>query len=81
MYAERALIAEGENVEGLRGCSAACSLAGIRTVLLPDDGFEDIFVTDSDAGRPNHLYDNIGNLAFTDVAEQAGYNITSNAKG
>jgi hypothetical protein len=36
------------------------------------DGFEDIFVTDSDAGRPNHLYRNNGNLTFTDVAEQAG---------
>jgi hypothetical protein len=36
------------------------------------DGFEDIFVTDSDAGRPNHLYHNNGNLTFTDVAEQAG---------
>jgi hypothetical protein len=36
------------------------------------DGFDDIFVTDSDAGRPNHLYHNNGNMTFTDVAEQAG---------
>jgi hypothetical protein len=36
------------------------------------DGFDDIFVTDSDVGRPNHLYHNNGNLTFTDVAEQAG---------
>src|SRR5262249_35843504 len=36
------------------------------------DGFEDLFVTDSDAGRPNHLYHNNGNLTFTDVAEKAG---------
>lgn len=37
-----------------------------------NDGFDDIFVTDSDVGKPNHLYHNNGNLTFTDVAEQAG---------
>ena len=36
------------------------------------DGFDDLFVTDSDLGRPNHLYHNNGNGTFTDVAEQAG---------
>src|SRR5215831_6793738 len=37
-----------------------------------NDGFDDIFVTDSEAGKPNHLYHNNGNLTFTDVAEKAG---------
>lgn len=37
-----------------------------------NDGFDDVFVTDSDIGRPNHLYRNNGNFTFTDVAEQAG---------
>jgi hypothetical protein len=37
-----------------------------------NDGFDDIFVTDSDTGKPNHLYHNNGNLTFTDMAEQAG---------
>jgi hypothetical protein len=37
-----------------------------------NDGFDDIFVTDSGAGKPNHLYHNNGNMTFTDVAEQAG---------
>ncbi|HKE31312.1 MAG TPA: CRTAC1 family protein [Candidatus Angelobacter sp.] len=37
-----------------------------------NDGFEDIFVTDSDAGKPNHLFHNNGDLTFTDVAEKAG---------
>jgi ASPIC/UnbV protein/VCBS repeat protein len=40
------------------------------------DGDEDLFVTDSDAGRPNHLLRNdfvpTGKLAFTDVAKEAG---------
>ena len=37
-----------------------------------NDGFEDIFVADSDTGKPNHLFHNNGNLTFTDVAEKAG---------
>jgi hypothetical protein len=37
-----------------------------------NDGLEDIFVTDSDAGKPNHLFHNNGDLTFTDVAEKAG---------
>ncbi|MGC2695763.1 MAG: CRTAC1 family protein [Candidatus Angelobacter sp.] len=37
-----------------------------------NDGFEDIFVTDSDTGKPNHLFHNNGNMTFTDVAVQAG---------
>jgi hypothetical protein len=36
------------------------------------DGFDDIFVTDSDTGQPNRLYHNNGNGTFTDVAQQAG---------
>src|SRR5947209_20344660 len=34
-----------------------------------NDGFDDIFATDSDTGKPNHLFHNNGNLTFTDVAE------------
>jgi hypothetical protein len=37
-----------------------------------NDGYEDIFITDSDAGKPNHLFHNNGDMTFTDVAEQAG---------
>lgn len=36
------------------------------------DGFDDIFVTDSDKGKLNHLFHNNGNLTFTDVAVAAG---------
>jgi hypothetical protein len=37
-----------------------------------NDGFDEIFVTDSDTGKPNHLYHNNGNMTFTDVAEKVG---------
>ncbi len=37
-----------------------------------NDGFEDIYVTDSLRGMPNVLYKNNGDLTFTEVAKQAG---------
>jgi len=37
-----------------------------------NDGFDDIFVTDSEAGKPNHLFHNNGDFTFTDVAVKAG---------
>jgi hypothetical protein len=37
-----------------------------------NDGFEDIFVTDSCAGCENHLYHNNGDFTFSDVARAAG---------
>jgi len=36
------------------------------------DGFEDIFLTDSDEKGTNHLFRNNGNLTFTDVTAAAG---------
>ncbi len=36
------------------------------------DGLDDIFVTDSDKGKLNHLFHNNGNMTFTDVAVAAG---------
>jgi len=37
-----------------------------------NDGFDDLFVTDSDNGRKSHLYHNNGNLTFTEVTDKAG---------
>ena len=34
------------------------------------DGFDDIYVTDSDEGNRSHLFHNNGNGTFTDVAEK-----------
>ena len=36
------------------------------------DGFDDIYVTDSDEGTRSHLFHNNGNGTFTDVAEKLG---------
>ena len=36
------------------------------------DGFDDIYVTDSDEGKLSHLFHNNGNGTFTDVAEKLG---------
>src|SRR5262249_50978224 len=36
------------------------------------DGFDDVFVTDSQEHGKNRLYHNNGNFTFTDVAEKAG---------
>lgn len=49
--------------------------SGGSSVAVADydnDGLDDIFVTDSDTGRPNRLYHNDGNLKFTDVSVEAG---------
>jgi hypothetical protein len=37
-----------------------------------NDGDDDLFVTDSDEGKPNILYRNDGNFTFTDVTAKAG---------
>jgi hypothetical protein len=37
-----------------------------------NDGLDDVFVTDSDNGKLNHLFHNDGNFKFTDVAVKAG---------
>lgn len=37
-----------------------------------NDGYEDIYVTDSLSGHPNVLYRNNGDFTFTDVAREAG---------
>jgi len=37
-----------------------------------NDGWEDIFVTDSEAGYQNHLFRNDGQMRFTEVTETAG---------
>ena len=49
--------------------------SGGASVAIGDydnDGFDDVFVTDSDIGRKCRLFHNNGNLTFTDVTAAAG---------
>ncbi|HEY3132580.1 MAG TPA: CRTAC1 family protein [Acidobacteriota bacterium] len=56
-----------EIMQGYTALGAAAAVAD-----YDGDGFEDIFVTDSQDTGKNHLYHNNGDFTFTDVAEQAG---------
>jgi len=54
-------------MEGYTALGASAAVAD-----FDGDGYEDVFVTDSAADAPNHLYRNNGDLTFTDVAVAAG---------
>ncbi len=60
----------GESADILRMFTSGGSSAVVGD--YDGDGFDDIFVTDSDNGKPNHLFHNNGNMTFTDVAVKAG---------
>ncbi|MBI4476788.1 MAG: VCBS repeat-containing protein, partial [Acidobacteria bacterium] len=46
--------------------------AAVAVGDFDNDGFDDLFVTNSDTGQPNRLYRNNGDWTFTDVTESAG---------
>lgn len=54
-------------MQGYTALGAAAAVAD-----FDGDGFEDIYVTDSQDGGVNRLYRNNGDFTFTDVAEHAG---------
>ena len=60
----------GKNADVLRMFTSGGAAVAVGD--YDNDGFEDIFVTDSEIGRPNHLFHNNGDMTFTDVAEKAG---------
>ena len=60
----------GENADTLRMFTSGGSSVAVGD--YDNDGFEDLFVTNSDTGQPNRLFRNDGDLTFTDVTESAG---------
>src|SRR5258708_21287546 len=60
----------GKNADVLRMFTSGGAAVAVGD--YDNDGFEDIFVTDSDAGKPNHLFHNNGNMTFTHVAVKTG---------
>jgi len=53
--------------------SWVCSVgAAAAAADFDNDGWIDLYVTDSDKGTPNYLYRNNGDGTFTDVAKKAG---------
>lgn len=54
-------------MEGYTALGAAVAVAD-----FDHDGFEDLFVTDSQDGAKNRLFKNRGDFTFVDVAEKAG---------
>jgi hypothetical protein len=60
----------GKNADVLRMFTAGGSAVAVGD--YDNDGYEDLFITDSEAGKPNHLFHNNHDGTFTDVAEEAG---------
>jgi enediyne biosynthesis protein E4 len=61
--------------KGKNGDVLGMFTSGGSSVAVGDfdnDGYDDLFVTDSDAGQPNRLYRNNHDLTFTDVTDKAG---------
>jgi enediyne biosynthesis protein E4 len=55
----------GKTADVLRMFTSGGSSAAVGD--YDGDGFDDLYVTDSDNGKPNHLFHNNGNMTFTEV--------------
>ena len=60
----------GKNADVLRMFTSGGAAVAVGD--FNNDGFDDLFVTDSDSGRLNYLFRNNGDGTFTEMAEQAG---------
>src|SRR5712692_8246803 len=61
---------QGKNADVLRMFTAGGAAVAVGD--YDNDGYEDLFITDSENGRPNHLFHNNRDGTFTDVAQEAG---------
>jgi len=61
---------QGKNADVLRMFTAGGSAVAVGD--YDNDGYEDMFITDSEKGMPNHLFHNNHDGTFTDVAQSAG---------
>jgi hypothetical protein len=60
----------GKNADVLRMFTAGGAAVAVGD--YDNDGYEDLFITDSENGKPNHLFHNNHDGTFTDVAQEAG---------
>jgi hypothetical protein len=60
----------GKTADVLRMFTSGGSSAAVGD--YDNDGLDDLYVTDSDNGKPNHLFHNNGNMTFTEVSVAAG---------
>ena len=61
---------KGEGADVLRMFTSGGAAAAAGD--FDNDGFDDLFVTDSNEGKTNYLYRNNGDFTFTDVTAKAG---------
>jgi enediyne biosynthesis protein E4 len=60
----------GKNADVLRMFTGGGAAVAVGD--YDNDGYEDLFITDSEEGQPNHLFHNNHDGTFTDVAQEAG---------
>jgi hypothetical protein len=60
----------GKNADVLRMFTGGGAAVAVGD--YDNDGYEDLFITDSESGKPNHLFHNNHDGTFTDVAQEAG---------
>src|ERR1700737_2272584 len=61
---------QGKNADVLRMFTSGGAAVAVGD--YDNDGYEDLFITDSEKGQLNHLFHNNHDGTFTDVAQEAG---------
>ncbi len=69
-YLHHTRVFSGKAADTLRMFTSGGSAVAVGD--YDNDGFDDLFLVDSDQGRTHHLLHNNGNMTFTEVTEKAG---------